>query len=144
MQSTRLARDVEQHGADLSARFDGKYVSLTSFERDGTGAATPVWFVVDDGQLLVLTGSESFKAKRVRRDPTVTIAPCSAGGRLRAQPVSARANVLPNSELHRVEQLMSRKYRIDRAVLLPIYRAVRRLRGFRDGTENVVLAITPT
>jgi hypothetical protein len=46
--------------------------------------------------------------------------------------------------LHRVEQLMSRKYRIDRGVLLPIYRAVRRLRGFRDGTENVVLAITPT
>jgi hypothetical protein len=27
--------------------FEGKYLSLTSFRRDGTAVATPVWFVVD-------------------------------------------------------------------------------------------------
>ena len=26
-------------------RFTGKYLSLTTFKRDGTGVATPVWFV---------------------------------------------------------------------------------------------------
>ena len=36
-------------------RFDGKYLSLTSFKRDGTGVPTPVWFAGDDGHLLVET-----------------------------------------------------------------------------------------
>ena len=35
--------------------FPGKYLSLTSFRRDGTGVATPVWFVEDGGRLLVET-----------------------------------------------------------------------------------------
>jgi hypothetical protein len=144
MQARTSARDVERPEADLTAVFKGKYLSLTSFKRDGTGVATPVWFVVDAGQLLVLTDSESFKAKRIRRNPAVMIAPCSAAGRLHREPVRARAEVLPESELRRVEQLMTRKYRIDRIVVFPIYRAVRRLRGFRDDAENVVLAITPT
>jgi uncharacterized protein len=144
MQPTRIASDDGPNGAGLQARFPGKYLSLTSLKRDGTGVATPVWFAIDGGRLLVLTGAESFKAKRIRRDPSVTIAPCSASGRLRGQPVSARAEILPGGELDRVERLMNRKYRIDRVVILPLYRAVRRLRGFRDGPENVALAITPT
>jgi PPOX class probable F420-dependent enzyme len=144
MQAQTSARDSERPEVDLNALFKGKYLSLTSFRRDGTGVATPVWFVADGGRLLVLTGAESFKAKRIRRDSAVTIAPCSAAGRLRGEPVGARAEVLPASELSRVDQLMDRKYRIDRIVVLPIYRAVRRLRGFRDDAGNVVIAITPT
>ena len=31
----------------LEARFPGKYLSVTSFKRDGTPVATPVWFVVE-------------------------------------------------------------------------------------------------
>jgi Pyridoxamine 5'-phosphate oxidase len=65
------------------AAFPGKYLSLTSFRRDGTGVATPVWFVEADGRLLVETDAGSYKVWRIRRDPRVTIAPCSATGRLR-------------------------------------------------------------
>lgn len=144
MQARTSAADAERRDVDPTAMFKGKYVSLTSFKRDGTGVATPVWFVVDARQLLVLTGSESFKAKRIRRNPAVMIAPCSAAGRLHGEPIRARADVLPESELRRVERLMSTKYRFDRIVVLPIYRAVRRLRGFRDDAGNIVLAITPT
>jgi hypothetical protein len=38
----------------LDARFHGKYLSITSFKRDGTGVATPVWFVVDGERLEVV------------------------------------------------------------------------------------------
>jgi uncharacterized protein len=38
--------------------------------RDGTGVATPVWFVIDDGRLLVMTNPQSFKAERIRRNRT--------------------------------------------------------------------------
>jgi PPOX class probable F420-dependent enzyme len=122
----------------------GKYLSVTSFKRDGTGVATPVWFVAENGHLLVETDAGSFKAKRMRRNPKVTVAPCTASGRLRGDPVEARAEFLPEGERARVERLMARKYRVDRILVLPIYRAVQRLRG-RGTPEGhpVVLAITP-
>jgi hypothetical protein len=72
------------------------------------------------------------------------IAPCSAAGRLHGEALSTRVEILPEGELGRVERLMNRKYRIDRIVVLPIYRAVRRLRGFRDDAGSVALAIVPT
>ena len=129
-------------GSRLGARFPGKYVSLTSFKRDGTGVATPVWFVVDGTLLLVITDLHSFKVRRIKRNPVVTVAPCSASGRLRSEPVPARAELLPDGELARVEQLMARKYRVDRVLILPVYRLVQRLRGRRVGNEAVALAIT--
>src|SRR5215218_1336099 len=58
--------------------FPGKYLSLTSFRRDGTGVATPVWFVEAGGRLLVETDASSYKVRRIRRDPRVTVAPCTA------------------------------------------------------------------
>ena len=33
----------------------GRYLSLTSFKRDGTGVATPVWFVIEDGRTPIST-----------------------------------------------------------------------------------------
>ena len=124
-------------------RFHGKYLSLTSFKRDGTGVATPVWFVADGERLLITTDAQSFKVRRIRRNPHVAVAPSTASGRLRSEPVPAVAELLPAWELPHVEQLMARKYRVDRVLILPIYRLVRWLRGDRGSGEAVALAITP-
>jgi uncharacterized protein len=131
-------------GANPPPSFDGKYVSLTTFKRDGAAVATPVWFVADNGRLLVLTDAESFKVKRIRRNPAVSVARCSASGRLHGEPVAARAEVLPDTEMTHATELMNRKYRLDRIVILPLYRAVQRLRGTKESGTNVVVAITPT
>jgi PPOX class probable F420-dependent enzyme len=148
MQQQSIGRVAERvigpTGVDLDARFPGKYLSLTSFKRDGSAVATPVWFVVEDGRVLVNTDPQSFKAKRIRHNPAVTIAPCSASGRLRGESMPAQAELLPAGELERVEQLIARKYRFDRILVLPIYRAVQRLRGVRAGSAEVAIAITPT
>jgi PPOX class probable F420-dependent enzyme len=128
---------------DVAARFPGKYLSLTSFRRDGTGVATPVWFVARDGRLLVMTDANSFKAKRIRSNPAVTVAPCSATGRLLTEPVPAKAEFLPPTDSAQVEELMARKYRLDRIFILPLYRMVQRLRGVGPGSETAFLAITP-
>lgn len=128
----------------LDEQFPGKYLSLTSFRRDGTGVATPVWFVVERDRLLVKTDPQSLKAKRIRRNPGVTIAPCTASGRLRATPIPATAEFLPAGELPHVGELMARKYRIDRFVVLPIYWAIQRLHGNRRGAAETALAITPS
>ena len=40
---------------------------------DGRPLVTPIWFVVDDGQLAFTTGRHTPKGRAVQRDPRVTI-----------------------------------------------------------------------
>ena len=143
MDTETSAAEPVHLGARFSPLLDGKYLSLTTFKRDGTAVPTPLWFVADDGRLLVVTGADSFKVRRIRRNPAVCVAPCSASGRVRGEPVAARAEILPDTAMTHAEQLMKRKYQLDRIVILPLYRAVRRLRGAKVSGTSVVVAITP-
>jgi len=127
----------------LATRISGKYVSVTSFKRDGTPVATPMWFVVDGDTLLAVTDADSGKVKRIRRNPDVTVATCKAGGRVTGAPVAARADVLEGGACERARALIARKYRIDRVLVLPVYKLVQRIRGKRRSGDGVVLAITP-
>ena len=61
-----IERPVQRPAADLEALFPGRYLSVTSFKRDGTGVATPVWFVSDGSRLLALTDLHSAKVRRIR------------------------------------------------------------------------------
>jgi PPOX class probable F420-dependent enzyme len=130
------------HPAAASA-FPGRYLSLSSFRRDGTGVATPVWFVEDGGRLLVETDAASYKVRRIRRDPRVTIAPCTATGRLRGIPVPAWAELLPDREVPRVDRLMARKYRVDLLFIKPFRSLQRALHRNRPRETPVVLELTP-
>ena len=121
----------------------GKYLSITSYRRDGTGVATPVWFVTAGGRLLVMTGAGSGKVKRIRRNPLVTIAASSARGRAKTEPIAGHAAIPPAGEVERVKRLIARKYRFDLFFVRPI-RAIQRL--FRPELRHevsVILAITP-
>jgi PPOX class probable F420-dependent enzyme len=136
-------RDSEWH--QWPARFSGKYLSLTSFRADGTSVATPVWFVQEGDRLYVETDGRSHKVRRIQRHPGVSVAPCTASGRLRGEPVTARASILLGPEPRkRVEALMADKYRFDKIFILPVYRAVQALRH-RPGLHGdpVILAIGP-
>jgi PPOX class probable F420-dependent enzyme len=122
---------------------DGKYLSLTSYKRDGSPVATPLWFVQDGARLFVSTGRDSAKVRRIARNPVVSVAACSASGRLRGDAVPAHARIATDEERRRALELMDRKYRFDRVVILPVYRLVQRLRGRPVGGDGVVLAIDP-
>jgi PPOX class probable F420-dependent enzyme len=127
----------------MEARFPGRYLSITSFKRDGTGIATPVWFVADGERLLALTDLHSGKVKRMRRDPHVLIAPCRVNGKLRGEPVPAHAEVLTaTSDLDRVQQLLLARYKVSYRIVMLFYRLGRRLRGRRSVADGAVVAIT--
>jgi uncharacterized protein len=131
-------------GPSVTARLRGRYLSVTSYKPGGTGVATPVWFVEDEGRLLVETDSASFKVKRIRANPSVTVAVCSATGRLRGHPVPAHAQVVEGQEtLERIERLIKHKYRVDLLVIGPLRRAQKRLRVGRQRGPMVGLVITP-
>jgi hypothetical protein len=70
-----------------------RYLSLTTFRRDGRAVATAVWFVPDGDRLLVLTGATTGKAKRLRNDPRVLVAPSDMRGRPSAEATEATARL---------------------------------------------------
>jgi uncharacterized protein len=138
-----IERPVQRPAADLEALFPGRYLSVTSFKRDGTGVATPVWFVSDRSRLLALTDLHSAKVRRIRRDPRVLVASCRADGKLRTEPVPARAEVLTATpDLERVQKLLLERYRLTYRVVMLVYRLGRRLRGERSVADGAAVAIT--
>jgi PPOX class probable F420-dependent enzyme len=124
--------------------FRGRYLSITSYKRDGRGVATPVWFVWRDGRLLVETDAASGKVKRIRRNPQVLVAVCTASGRLLGKQVPAAAEILPESEKGTVERLIADKYRFDLIIFRPLRFAQARLHLGRPRTQPTILGITPS
>ena len=142
MATQTIERPAARTAADLEALFPGRYLSVTSFKRDGTGVATPVWFVSDGRRLFALTDLRSGKVRRIRHDPRVEVAPCGPSGKLRGEPVEARAQVLTATEdLERVQQLLMRRYKISYRVVMSFYRLGRRLRGEPPVADGAALAI---
>jgi hypothetical protein len=103
---------------DLTDLAKQRYVSLTTFRRDGTAASVPVWVVSDDGErLLVWTGADTWKVKRIRRDPRVLIAPADYRGRELGPHIEAQARVLGPEAGAIVVPLLRRKYGWQRRAL---------------------------
>lgn len=67
------------------------YLAIETFRRNGIGVKTPVWFVKNGDSLWVWTQTDSGKAKRIRRDGTVRVAPSTASGGLLGEWITARA-----------------------------------------------------
>ncbi|MEU3993102.1 PPOX class F420-dependent oxidoreductase [Streptomyces platensis] len=89
------------------------YVSLVTFRRNGTPVATPVWAVAEGAELLVWTRDDSWKVKRLRHDPRVTVTPCDVRGRIAegARTAEGTGRLLEGAAgLGRVRKAMARKY----------------------------------
>ena len=143
MATQTIERSVERPAVDLDALFPGRYLSITSFKRDATGVATPVWFVSDGSRLFALTDLRSWKVKRIRRNPFVLVAPCRPDGKLRGLPIPAHARVLTDTrDLERVRALLLDRYKVTYRVVMLGYSIGRLLRGKRSVAEGAALEIS--
>jgi len=120
-----------------------KYLNLETFKKSGEGVKTPVWFAADpsarpdsDGaKLYVYTIGVSGKVKRIRNNPRVRIAPCTAGGKLLGDWVEARAEIVTGEEAVRGMDLLNKKY-FPWKQLLGFF-------AFFSRRERIVFAIRP-
>jgi hypothetical protein len=87
-----------------------KYISLTTFRKNGQAVATPVWFGEEDDKLFVMTRSISGKYKRVRNNPQVRVAPCTIRGVVTGPEFPATARILPVGDHARARKTINRKY----------------------------------
>ncbi len=86
------------------------YVLLTTFRKNGSPVATPVWAVLDGDKLYIWTVTDSGKVKRLRNNQAVTLQPCSVTGKPRGQVVRGTARLLDDEGSQRVRRLIKRKY----------------------------------
>src|SRR5271157_2155117 len=96
---------------DPIAQFgNAKYLNLETFRKTGIGVCTPVWFAQEDSIFYVYTVPDAGKAKRIRNNPKVRVAPCTFRGNLRGAWVDARARICESSEAAHGQERRRRKY----------------------------------
>ncbi|RII09272.1 Pyridoxamine 5'-phosphate oxidase [Streptomyces sp. YIM 130001] len=89
-----------------------RYVSLTTYRRNGVAVPTPVWAARDGDELLVISKNDAGKVKRLRNDGRVEVTACDVRGRIAegAAHATGTARLLDDAELPRVRRALSRKY----------------------------------
>jgi PPOX class probable F420-dependent enzyme len=97
----------------LAALGRGKYLSIETFKRDGTGVMTPVWFVVESDRVFCRSDPETHKMKRIRRNPDVTVAACNVRGTVKGPRMPARVELVPEPDWPRLDEAYDRKYRLE-------------------------------
>ncbi|MFF8501248.1 PPOX class F420-dependent oxidoreductase [Streptomyces anulatus] len=89
-----------------------EYVSLTTYRKNGTPVATPVWAAAEGDVLYVWTRSDSWKVKRLRNNGKVTVTVCDVRGRIAegASGAEGTATLLDEDGTRAVRKLLARKY----------------------------------
>lgn len=87
-----------------------EYILLTTFTKDGRPKPTAVWAPPDGDRLLVITQEKSWKVKRIRNTPRVTIAECDRSGNPKSEGVEAVATILDKSANATTYDLIGKRY----------------------------------
>jgi PPOX class probable F420-dependent enzyme len=108
-----------------------KYISLTTFTKDGRPKPTAIWVVPDGDAALVITEKNAWKVKRIRNTPRVTVAVCDMRGNVKGEAVEAVASVLDESQTERVYQAIGKRY----GIVGHVFNFFSKLRG---GTKRTI------
>ncbi len=100
-------------------------VVVTTYKRDGFAVATPVNVVIIGDHAYFRTWSTAGKAKRLRRDQRVAIAPSTARGKPTGPEIPATARLLGPDEVPAVRQALAKKYPILQGQLVPLAHRLR-------------------
>jgi PPOX class probable F420-dependent enzyme len=114
--------------ADLAK---AQYILLTTFTKDGRPKPVPLWAAADGDRLLVITQASSWKVKRIRNTPRVTLAICDMRGRPKSEAVEGTAAILDKSQTAAVYDAIGKRY----GIVGKVFNLFSKLRG---GMENNV------
>jgi uncharacterized protein len=122
-------------------------VLLTTFKRDGTPVATPVWWVdMGNGTFGFWTSSASGKAKRLAHTARVTVQPCNQRGVVKpgTQPEEASARLVTGAQHEEIRRRVIAKYGFWTKVTKTLAKVVMALRGqpsFPYGDRGVIVTL---
>src|SRR5215472_6089970 len=95
----------------LAPFYHENVISLETYRKSGVAVRTPVWFLVEDGTLIVHTGGTSGKVKRIRRNPKVRVAPSKFRGEPKGDYIDGHAELVTDPEtVEKYYSLIYKKY----------------------------------
>jgi len=112
-----------------------QFMSLETLRKSGAAVVTPVWFAQEGETLYVYTSAKAGKLKRIRNNPLVRVAPCTASGNLLGDYAEGRARELPENEHAHANGTLNRKYGLQKRLIS----FINRIRG----GKATFLEITP-
>ncbi len=120
-----------------------KYLSFTTFRKDGTPKSTPVWIAdLGDGTIGFTSASSSWKVKRLANNSSVLIQPSDSRGKVKGgtEPVSATA-VASKEDFSRVASTVEKKYGLQFKAIMLLGNFMK-LIGRGSGTDTAII-VTP-
>ena len=87
-----------------------KYISLETYRKNKDMVRTPVWFVISDGLIFVVTRDQTGKIKRLRHTQKVRIAQCTIKGKITGEWSNGIATILDEEKTKQVVKLRDKKY----------------------------------
>ena len=87
-----------------------KYISLETYRKNNQPVKTPVWFVIKDNLVYVVTREQTGKVKRLRNNLQVKFALCSMKGKITGEWISGTAKILSEQETKEAVKVRDKKY----------------------------------
>ncbi len=118
-----------------------RYLSLTTFTRNGTPRSTPVWPVdAGDGRIGFVTSSQTWKVKRINFDSRIEVQPSDARGRVRegTHAVSGAAEVKVGESFDAINRKVMAKYGYQLRLINVLHALPGRKTGYRNDCAVIV------
>ncbi len=88
-----------------------RYMNLITFRKSGEALSTPVWFAIVGDRAYVVTEHTSGKAKRIRNNGRVRLAPSDWRGRAKGGEIDATATLVTDpAECATAERALRERY----------------------------------
>jgi len=87
-----------------------KYISLETYRKNNQPVKTPVWFVIKDNLVYVVTREQTGKVKRLRNNLQVKFALCTMRGKVTGEWISGTVKILSEQETKEAVKIRDKKY----------------------------------
>jgi uncharacterized protein len=116
-----------------------QYILLTTFTKAGKPKPVPIWAAADGDRLLVITEGDSWKVKRIRNTPRVTLATCTMRGRPTSEAVEGTAAILDKSQTGAVYDAIGSRY----GIVGKVFNFFSKRRGGMENNVGLELRVAP-
>ncbi len=87
-----------------------KYISLETYRKNNQAVKTPVWFVVKDDLIYVVTRNQTGKVKRLKNNLQVKFALCTIKGKVTGEWISGTGEILDENQTKEAVKIRDKKY----------------------------------
>ena len=88
------------------------YLNLETYRKNNQPVVTPVWFILNDNDIFVVTKEKTGKVKRLKNNNVVRVAPCNYRGASKGKWVTGTAHFVDSQETSDILKMRDKKYGI--------------------------------